>query len=58
MLQDAILKAEGQTVKKVLAYDHVGYDRGFTLEFENGLTLAVYPITIQGPDSRVEIKEE
>ena len=57
MLQEEILKAEGQKVKKVLAWDHVGYDRGFTLEFESGLTLDVSPTLVQGPDVRLTIEE-
>ncbi len=60
MMQEAILKAKGQTVKEVLAHDPYGYDRGFTLEFESGLILEVLPASYKvGQDlaKRLRVKE-
>jgi len=55
-----MIKAEGQTVKKVTAHDPFGYDRGFILEFESGLTLEVEPVSCplgDGWADRISIKE-
>ena len=60
MISKDIMKAEGQEVKKVIAHDCFGYDRGFTLEFESGLTLEVGPASYlvgDGWADRISIKE-
>lgn len=60
MISKDIMKAEGQTVKEIVAHDPFGYDRGFTLKFESGLTLEVepasYPVGEEWED-RISIKE-
>jgi len=56
MIGELIYKAKGQKVVDVLAWDHIGYDRGFTLELEDGTKLDVYPIDTQ-MDARLVIKE-
>ncbi len=61
MISEDIMKAEGQTVKKVTAHDPFGYDRGFTLEFESGLILEVEPASYSvgvGWADRISIKEK
>ena len=60
MISEDITKAEGQVVKKVIAHDPVGYDQGFTLEFESGLILEVEPASYPVGDGwadRISIKE-
>ena len=60
MMQEAIYKATGQTVKEVLAHDPYGYDRGFTLKFESGLILEVLPASYKvdrGLAKRLAIRE-
>ena len=61
MISEDIMKAEGQVVKKVIAHDPFGYDRGFTLEFESGLTLEIEPASYPVGDgwaNRISIKKK
>jgi hypothetical protein len=61
MIEDSILKAKGQTVKNIIALDPMGYDKGFILEFENGLVLEVDNscYSIQGAQHhQISIKEK
>jgi len=60
MMQEAIYKAKGQTVKDVIAHDPYGYDKGFTLKFESGLVLEINPASYKVGDllsKRIAVKE-
>jgi len=54
MIGKEVLEIEGKTILKISAYDHIGYDRGVMIEFDDGSSINIIPLTIQGPDARIE----
>ena len=49
--------AKGKTIKNVIAYDALGYDRGFELVFTDGSKLEITPRDMPaGLDGRIKIK--
>lgn len=48
-----ILKIEGKTILKITAFDHLGYDRGIMIEFDDGSSINITPLVIQVPDARI-----
>ena len=58
MIEDTILEAEGKTITKIIAHDIFGYDKGFTLEFSDGLILEIDPKVFPFiTDPRITIKK-
>jgi len=58
---DDLTESKGQTIKKITSYDAAGYDKGFILEFVNGLTLTFKPEGYAINNSvahRIDIKKE
>ncbi|HQF36530.1 MAG TPA: hypothetical protein PLL26_02710 [Candidatus Dojkabacteria bacterium] len=54
MIGKEVLEIEGKTILKITAFDHTRYDKGITIKFDDGSSIDINPILIQGPDSRIK----
>jgi len=60
MIGEIIQEAIGKKISKVIAYDPVGYDIGFTLVFDDGMQIGFSPYDLidkMRNTNRIDIKE-